>query len=204
MAQLAIAMLIAYGALTIVVRVGIQLRTTGRTGFVGLRHAGPLGWLSAVLFNGGMALAVISVLSVLHGSLHPIEALDVAGAHATGIVLAALGGLIVFAAQLGMGPSWRIGVSDEEQTDLVTGGWFSICRNPIYAAMILGWIGYWLMVPTWLGIAAVVVVALGLELLVRAVEEPYLLRTHGAGYRVYAARVGRFVPAIGRLDDPAS
>ena len=39
----------------------------------------------------------------------------------------------------------------------------------------------------------------GLELHVRRVEEPYLLRTHGDAYRTYAASAGRFVPGIGRL-----
>ena len=31
------------------------------------------------------------------------------------------------------------------------------------------------------------------------VEEPYLLRMHGAAYRGYAEGTGRFVPGIGRL-----
>ncbi len=119
--------------------------------------------------------------------------------HAIGIVLAATSGLAVFAAQLGMGESWRIGVSDDQRTDLVTGGWFSLCRNPIYTSMIAGWSGFALMVPTWLGFAAVVVIALGLELQVRAVEEPYLTRTHGDEYSQYASRVGRFAPGVGRL-----
>lgn len=38
----------------------------------------------------------------------------------------------------------------------------------------------------------------GLELQVRFVEEPYLLRTH-ATYASYASRVGRFLPGLGRL-----
>ena len=61
-------------------------------------------------------------------------------------------------------------------------GWFSVVRNPIYTAMIVGWIGFALIVPTWLAFAAVVVIAFGLELQVRAVEEPYLVRTHGGAY----------------------
>jgi protein-S-isoprenylcysteine O-methyltransferase Ste14 len=85
----------------------------------------------------------------------------------------------------------------------VTGGWFSIIRNPIYTSMAVGWTGFALMVPTWLGLAAVVVIAVGLELQVRAVEEPYLLRTHGSEYGRYAARVGRFVPGVGRLRQSA-
>jgi protein-S-isoprenylcysteine O-methyltransferase Ste14 len=98
-----------------------------------------------------------------------------------------------------MGASWRIGVRDDQGTDLVTAGWFSLCRNPIYSSMVVGWTGFALMVPTWPGLAAVVVIALGLELQVRAVEEPYLVRTHGNEYRRYASRVGRFVPGIGRM-----
>jgi protein-S-isoprenylcysteine O-methyltransferase Ste14 len=43
------------------------------------------------------------------------------------------------------------------------------------------------------------VITLALELQVRAVEEPYLIRSHGDAYRAYAARVGRFLPGIGRL-----
>jgi protein-S-isoprenylcysteine O-methyltransferase Ste14 len=199
-ATLAIWMLIAFAVLTFGVRVAIQVRRTGSTGLIGLRTgAGPADWLSGVLFVGGMAMAVASVVLVLNDALEPIDALDIGGVHAVGIVLAASGGLAVFGAQLGMGESWRVGVSDEERTELVTAGWFSLCRNPIYSAMIVGWTGFALMVPTWLGLAAVLVVAAGLELQVRAVEEPYLLRTHGEDYRAYAARVGRFVPVIGRL-----
>jgi protein-S-isoprenylcysteine O-methyltransferase Ste14 len=199
MAKLAAVMLVVFLVLTFFVRVAIQLRRTGTTGLIGLRKgAGPLEWVSGLLFLGGMAMAIVSLQLVLQDDLDPIQALDVDALHAVGVVLAALGGLSVFGAQLGMGASWRIGVSEDQGTDLVTGGWFSICRNPIYSAMVLGWTGFALMVPTWLGFAAIVVISAGLELQVRAVEEPYLLRTHGEAYRVYAARVGRFVPGIGR------
>jgi protein-S-isoprenylcysteine O-methyltransferase Ste14 len=199
MAKLAAVMLVVFLVLTFFVRVAIQLRRTGTTGLIGLRKgAGPLEWVSGLLFLGGMAMAIVSLQLVLQDDLDPIEALDVDALHAVGVVLAALGGLSVFGAQLGMGASWRIGVSEDQGTDLVTGGWFSICRNPIYSAMVLGWTGFALMVPTWLAFAAIVVISAGLELQVRAVEEPYLLRTHGEAYRVYAARVGRFVPGIGR------
>jgi protein-S-isoprenylcysteine O-methyltransferase Ste14 len=119
--------------------------------------------------------------------------------HAIGVLVAVIGGTAVFLAQLGMGENWRIGVKDDQQTDLVTSGWFSICRNPIYTAMIVGWLGFALMVPTWLGFVAVVSIAAGLELQVRAVEEPYLVRSHGEDYRRYASRVGRFLPGVGRL-----
>jgi protein-S-isoprenylcysteine O-methyltransferase Ste14 len=200
MAKLAAVMLVVFVVLTLFVRVAIQLRRTGGTGLIGLRKgAGPLEWLSGLLFLGGMAIAIVSLQLVLNDTLDPIDAIDVDALHVLGIVLATIGGLSVFGAQLGMGASWRIGVSDDQGTDLVTGGWFSFCRNPIYTAMIVGWTGFALMVPTWPAIASVIVIAVGLELQVRIVEEPYLLRTHGDEYGRYASGVGRFLPGVGRL-----
>ena len=193
-------MLVGFVVLTLFVRVAIQLRRTGSTGLIGLRRgAGQLEYLSGLLFIGGMAVAVVSIQLVLQDDLDPIDQLDVGPLHVLGIVLAALGGTAVFLAQLGMGANWRIGVSEDQGTELVTGGWFALCRNPIYAAMIVGWTGFALMVPTWLAFAGVVVIAVGLEFQVRFVEEPYLQRTHRDEYGRYASRVGRFLPGVGRL-----
>ena len=200
MAKLAAAMLVVFLVLTLFVRVAVQWRAIGKTGLIGLRKgAGPLEYLSGLLFIGGMAVAIVAIELVLQDTLDPIDALDVDALHVVGFALAAIGGTAVFLAQLGMGANWRIGVSEDQGTDLVTGGWFRICRNPIYTAMIVGWIGFALMVPTWLAYVAVVMIASGLELQVRVVEEPYLVRTHGSEYGAYAARVGRFVPGVGRL-----
>ena len=199
MAKLAAIMLAVFVVLTFFVRVAIQLRRTGTTGLIGLRKgAGPLEYLSGLLFLGGMAMAIVSIQLVLKDDLDPIAALDVDALHVLGIALATIGGLSVFGAQLGMGASWRIGVRDDQGTDLVTGGWFSLIRNPIYTAMMVGWTGFSLMVPTWLAFAAVIAIVLGLELQVRLVEEPYLRRTHASEYAAYASRVGRFVPGVGR------
>ena len=54
---------------------------------------------------------------------------------------------------------------------------------------------HWLLV----ALIAFVVLVVALELQVRVVEEPYLLVAQGAAYADYAARVGRFVPGVGRL-----
>jgi protein-S-isoprenylcysteine O-methyltransferase Ste14 len=200
MATLAAWMLAGFVVLTLGVRVAIQLLRTGGTGLIGLRRgAGLVDWLSGILFVGGMAASIVSLQLVLQDDLGPIDALDTNALHVIGIVLAAAGGSAVFLAQLGMGASWRIGVSDDQDTDLVTTGWFSLVRNPIYSAMIVGWTGFALLVPTWLSIGAVFVIAAGLELQVRSVEEPYLIRTHGDEYRRYASGAGRFIPMIGRL-----
>ncbi|MFN2612521.1 MAG: isoprenylcysteine carboxylmethyltransferase family protein [Solirubrobacterales bacterium] len=197
MAELALVMLGVFGV-SLVARIVIQRRRAGGSGLVGLeRGAGLLAWLSGVLFIVAIAVGASSPLLVVEDSLETIDRFDGSFGHAVGIVLGGLGIAGVFAAQMGMGNSWRVGVSGEQDTELVTGGLFSLCRNPIYTAMMAAWIGFALMVPTVPAIATVVMVFLALEGTVRLVEEPFMSQAHGDAYAAYQRRVGRFLPGIG-------
>lgn len=98
-----------------------------------------------------------------------------------------------------MGDSWRVGVDPVERTTLVTDGPFQLVRNPIFTAMLTTAAGLALMAPNGLALGGAVGLLLGLELQVRLVEEPYLMRVHGDSYQRYASRVGRFVPRAGCL-----
>ena len=198
---MAVAALVLYGislAITFGLRVALQVRRTGSTGLHGLPpDAGPLEWIAGGLFIAGLAMGGAAPILALLGILEPIPALDRTIGHAVGLVLAVGGIALTFGAQLAMGDSWRVGVDPEERTDLVTSGPFKLVRNPIYSAMLPTVFGLVLMVPSALAIAAFLTLLAGLELQVRLVEEPYLLRTHGDEYATYAARVGRFVPGLG-------
>ena len=55
------------------------------------------------------------------------------------------------------------------------------------------------VVTTAVSAAALLCLLVAVELQVRLVEEPYLLRTHRQVYASYAAATGRFVPGLGRL-----
>jgi protein-S-isoprenylcysteine O-methyltransferase Ste14 len=143
----------------------------------------------------GAAAPVLALLDVVE----PVAALDVTVVHAVGVVLAVAGIGATFYAQVAMGASWRIGVDPGERTELVTTGPFAFVRNPIFAAMLPTAVGLTLLVPSWVAFVGLVGLVAALELQVRVVEEPYLLRAHGASYAAYAARVGRFVPGVGRL-----
>lgn len=113
---------------------------------------------------------------------------------ALGVALYSLGLAGTLVAQRAMGSSWRVGVDASERTDLVTGGPFAVVRNPIFAAMIFAVLGLALLVPNITALLGFLSLVAAVELQVRFVEEPYLLRTHGEGY---ASRVGRFVPGVG-------
>ncbi|MDW3221089.1 MAG: isoprenylcysteine carboxylmethyltransferase family protein [Acidimicrobiales bacterium] len=115
-----------------------------------------------------------------------------------GVVVAVAGIGLTYAAQVGMGSEWRIGIDRTEVTGLVTSGVFGLVRNPIFTAMIFTAVGFAVMVPNVIAVIAVVCLVVAIEMQVRFVEEPHLRRLHGTGYGQYAAEVGRFVPLIGR------
>ena len=117
----------------------------------------------------------------------------------TGAVIAVLGIAATVYAQLDMGDSWRIGVDKSETTTLVRTGVFGWVRNPIFTAMMTFGLGIALMTPNLVAVAGFVLLVITIELQVRAVEEPYLVTKHGDAYRDYLAKVGRFVPGVGRL-----
>ena len=188
-----------YLALAFGLRSWLQHRRTGATGFKGISgRVGSLEWIAGVLFALALAAGVAAPVLDVTDVLEPLAALDSAGVRATGIAIFLVGLAATLYAQVAMGESWRIGVDEGERTELVTGGPFAIVRNPIFAAMLPASLGLAMLVPNAVAVAAVAALWLALEIQVRLVEEPYLLRTHGDEYRSYATRVGRFIPGVGR------
>jgi protein-S-isoprenylcysteine O-methyltransferase Ste14 len=192
----AIAVSVAWFLVAFVVRIAIQWRATGDTGF---RSQAGRPWSPAAVARVALVLAIglAAAGPIVAGS---VDADGDASATLrwTGLALAVVGIAATFVAQLRMGASWRIGVDPTERTDLVTGGMFAVVRNPIFTTMAATAVGLTLIAPTPVGVAGLALLVVALELQVRAVEEPYLRATHGRAYRDYEGRVGRFVPAVGR------
>jgi protein-S-isoprenylcysteine O-methyltransferase Ste14 len=195
----AVGLLVVYLVFAFGVRVAVALRTTGRTGIAGLGGAPPLELLGGGLFAAALAMGSANPVLVLADLLDPIEGLETDLLRAIGFALCGVGIAGTFLAQMAMGASWRIGVDESERTELVTDGVFALCRNPIYTFMVVAWVGFALLVPTWLSLASIPAAIVAFEVQVRLVEEPFLLRAHGDPYRAWASRIGRFLPGIGRL-----
>jgi protein-S-isoprenylcysteine O-methyltransferase Ste14 len=186
-----------FGAVAFVVRSALQYVATGRTGFVGISgKVGSVAWSGGVLLMAGVALSIVAPLVALSKTHAPTEPnLH----HMLGLATMLAASIVTFLAQTSMGASWRIGVNTNERTHIITNGPFAVCRNPIFSGMLMFSVGLLLTLPGALTLAALLCSWSGIELQVRFVEEPYLLATHGDAYRAYAARVGRFVPQLGRL-----
>lgn len=202
MAAYALALFAVYLALAFGARTVLQLRRTGSSGFKGISgRPGSAEWVGGVLFVFAFGLGLAAPVLDLLGVVEPIAFLGGLPFRILGFAMFGLGLAGTLIAQLAMGDSWRIGVDESERTDLVTTGPFAIVRNPIFAAIIPTSLGLALLVPSVVAFTAFLVLVVALELQVRLVEEPYLTRTHGERYVLYASRVGRFVPGVGKLTE---
>ena len=165
------------------------------------REAAPaqrlLGWLTRAL------LVVILGASVARLVLGP-ELLGTWSAPAAlqtlGWLLLGSGALLTLVAQSQMGASWRVGI-DDRPTNLVESGVFRLVRNPIFTGLLIFLAGYACLTPAWWTLALWIATAAGLRVQV-VWEEQHLIMHHATDYLAYAARVGRFLPWIGRLRAP--
>ncbi len=190
-------LLVVYVVLVLGLRVVIALRTTGRTGVS--RAATPVEMAGNLVLLVGVLLGGLNLLLATLGSLDAWSSLDRGWVQVLGFACCGVGILGVFASQLVMGSSWRIGIDPVNRADLVTDGIFRYARNPIYDFMVIAGIGFTLLVPTWIALAGLVLMVVGLQIQVRLIEEPFLVRTQGEAYVRYGQRVGRFVPGLGKF-----
>ena len=188
----ALALSTAYLALAFGWRSWLQWRRTGDTGFRLSRNDPAAARAASLLITSG---AVLGFVGALHARPLPRRT---SAPRRAGLALMAAATTVTLRAQLDMGRSWRVGVDERERTDLVTNRLFGVSRNPIFASMGAFSMGAVMAVPTPLTMLGAAAMVSGIELQVRHVEEPYLLREHGDAYARYMRRVGRFVPGLGR------
>ncbi len=193
--------MILFFGVGIVWRAWLQYRRHGHVGIVLFQSAGWSQRMRDMLF---VLLSVLAILQVLVYAVSPRLLSPVCIAVSPpwlvwkGAVCLFGGLALMVAAQLGMGASWRVGIDEEASPGLVTGGLYRVCRNPIYLGMFISLVGLVAVLPTWPTVAILLAVFFSIRSQVFE-EEEYLIKTYGDEYREYAARIGRFVPGLGRL-----
>jgi protein-S-isoprenylcysteine O-methyltransferase Ste14 len=198
-ADMALVLFSIFGVLGFGWRSWVQYRRTGSTGFRGISAGGFTERVAGIGFVVALIVAVSAPILQETKVVEPVRMLSAVWIQTVGIVIATAGIAATVYAQLDMGDSWRIGVDVNETTTLVHTGVFGRIRNPIYTAMFTFGVGIALVTPNVVAGAGLILLIATIELQVRHVEEPYLLRTHGDDYRTYAASVGRFIPGVGLI-----
>ena len=162
-------------------RRGIQSRQIGRRKEKNI-HTVEL-WMSAATF--GVVLA--QLLSVAFGwSMLP------AGARFTGFCTGLLGDLIFLFSVVCMKDSWRAGIPDTDETELVTTGIYRFSRNPAFLGFDFMYIGVLLLYfnPLTAAFTLFSIVMLHLQILQ---EERYLTAAFGEDYTDYKRHVFRYL-----------
>lgn len=111
---------------------------------------------------------------------------------ACGLALMIAGSILVVAAQVNMGASWRVGIDRGNRTDLVTTGLHGLSRNPIYLGMFAAIFGIFLIAPNAVTLSLLAVAAVAISAQVR-LEEDHLGRLHGPVYAAYREKTRRWI-----------
>ncbi len=126
-------------------------------------------------------------------SIFWIRPISLKHANYVGAVISVMGVFVFFASVAVMKDNWRAGVSEKETTELVTGGIYSISRNPAFLGFDLVYIGILLMFFNWFLFAVTAVAVMMLHLQIVNVEEPFLVSAFGEEYLVYKKKVSRYI-----------
>ncbi len=111
---------------------------------------------------------------------------------AIGLGIGVAGVTIFMISVLTMRDSWRAGVPESRETELVTSGIYQISRNPAFLGFDLVYIGILFMFFNW-GLFVVSAAAmLMFHLQIVNVEEEFLLASFGEDYIAYKSTVNRY------------
>ena len=95
-------------------------------------------------------------------------------------------------AQMQMGKSWRIGIDENNKTELIEKGLFKVSRNPIFFGMRMALFGFFLCLPNAFTLLAVVLADVLMQIQVR-LEEEFLRNSHGEKYTEFWRKVRRWI-----------
>ena len=125
-----------------------------------------------------------------------------AGVRVSGFVnalggLMCLGGLVLrYISRRALGRFFTIGVVRQEGHTVVEVGPYRYLRHPGYCGFVLFYVGLPLLVGNWFGLAVLSFPALGLLIVLVAVEDKKLAEELGPPYRAYQKRTYRLFPGI--------
>jgi protein-S-isoprenylcysteine O-methyltransferase Ste14 len=99
--------------------------------------------------------------------------------------------ILVWVVQSQMANSWRIGIDENNKTELVTNGLFSVSRNPVFLGVMIANIGLLLVMPNAFTLLIVSLSTVSINTQIR-LEEEFLKGSHGQAYEEYLGKVRRW------------
>ena len=143
-----------------------------------------------------LAALFVVILMYSFGNIYqftiPIPYLQNLNIHFVGLILIHISLIWIIIAQVQMSNSWRIGIDEQNKTDLVTKGLFSISRNPIFLGMIICVAGLFLVIPNAVSFCILLTTYIVIHIQIR-LEEEFLKKQHGEQYKSYQSKTRRLL-----------
>ena len=145
--------------------------------------------LIALLF---IAVFIYSFSDKAYQYLVPISYLMKEVFMIVGLILIHLSLLWISVAQYQMSNSWRIGIDENNKTELITKGLFSYSRNPIFLGMIISVTGIFFILPNAITFFLMLSTYIVIQIQIR-LEEKFLEKQHGQEYLSYKQTTKRLL-----------
>lgn len=139
-----------------------------------------------------LKLATYSVVAVELISIFRVKSCLLGGFAVAGSILGLIGDGVFAAAVVTMRDSWRAGIAESDETDMITDGIYQFSRNPAFLGFDLVYLGILLMYFHWILLVFSVFAAVMLHLQILQ-EEAYLQSVFGEKYAAYRKKVCRYV-----------
>ncbi len=136
----------------------------------------------------GMAL-LISYFNLPYGE---VTLINHQLALAIGLLLIILNLLVSAASLIDLKDSWRVGVIDEQKTDLISTGIYKYTRNPYFLSYVLMFASYTVVLQNIILFVLSIVGFLLIHNMIKK-EEVYLFGIHGDSYLEYKTTVPRYL-----------
>ena len=163
--------------------------------FINYGERASAGWWHRHIFNVFRALILAAVLARIFVDIDPwlgvFGSLYYGPVLVTGMVFLMLSFSLVNYLQAYMHEDWRSGVDRKQSRHLLTSGPYSRSRNPLFLAVMLGQLGFFLALPS---VFSLVCLIAGVTVMIRQakVEEKALADIFGDTYQAYRRRVPRW------------
>jgi len=146
--------------------------------------------LSIGFFSLFITLSILlGLLSAPVGMVHIVVR---STAQTVALALLAVNLLVGAASLAGLKDSWRVGVLEDQETELVEEGIYRFSRNPYFLSYLIMFVAYTVLLQN---IILLVLSVVGFAMIHAMVlkEEKHLADQHGEQYRRYQKRVPRYI-----------
>ena len=139
-----------------------------------------------------IVVSIYAFIPSMHKYLLPFWYLENESLQYVGWALLLLSLIMVWLSQSNMKESWRIGIDEENKTELITSGFFAFSRNPIFLGIMIANVGLFLVLPNAFTLLIISLSTISINTQIR-LEEEFLTQEHGEQYNSYKSKVYRWL-----------